>query len=108
MKSINEYFDAILVINLDRSPDRWRRVREQADKHNFTVERFEGYDFADYKYLPDHMRGAMENAMGGCTASHGAILAYIAQEGFKRATDQYIDEALPTRRIVLPGSHVQH
>lgn len=84
MNSINEYFDQIFCINMARSPERLDNAHQQATKAGFIFQRFEAYDYADYKGLPDNLRSGMENPMCGCTASHGALLAVIAANGWGR------------------------
>lgn len=81
----NEYFDRKFVINLDRSPDRWAHVQEQMRMHDLGgIERYSGYDFKDYVHLPNNLRQPMENAMCGCTASHGALLHEIGWHGWDK------------------------
>ena len=41
---LNNYFDKIICINLDRRPDRWREAQEQFKKAGITVERFSAVD----------------------------------------------------------------
>ena len=85
MSPIDAYFDKIFCINMDRSQDRWTHVIQECQKHQIaTVERFNGFDFNDYKALPYNLRKGMENAMYGCTASHGALLNLIAHNQWKK------------------------
>jgi hypothetical protein len=41
---LNDYFDKIYCINLDKRSDRWEECQVQFEKHNLTVERFSGID----------------------------------------------------------------
>ena len=41
---LNNYFDGIFCINLERRPDRWQKVSEQFNKHNIKVERIVAFD----------------------------------------------------------------
>lgn len=41
---LNDYFDKIYCINLDKRSDRWEECLVQFEKHNLTVERFSGID----------------------------------------------------------------
>lgn len=41
---INTFLDRIYVMNLDRRPDRWRRVMHQMASHNIAVNRFSAVD----------------------------------------------------------------
>ncbi len=42
--TVNAIFDKVFVINLERRPDRLRRVVEQADRLSIDIERFEAVD----------------------------------------------------------------
>lgn len=70
---INEYFDKIFCINLARRTDRWKRVLDEAERFGITLERFEGYDLAQYK-MGNH----------GCTASHRHLMEYALYHDWKR------------------------
>ena len=48
--NINEFFDRIYVLNLDRRPDRWQRIKAQADKHGINIQRFSGVDGSQEPY----------------------------------------------------------
>lgn len=79
MSPLDTYFDAIFCINLQRSPDRWAHAQAEAAKHGITtMRRFEAVDWKDYQHLPENLRKGMDNAMYGCTASHGRLLSHIA------------------------------
>ena len=64
------------MINLTTNKDRWAHVQDQIRRYDLrNITRFEGYDFHDYATMPFE---GMQNAMGGCTTSHGAILHMAA------------------------------
>lgn len=42
--TINEFFDKIYVLNLDRRPDRWKKMKAQADKYGIDINRFPAVD----------------------------------------------------------------
>ncbi len=42
--SLNEMFDRIYVMNLDRRPDRWKKVQDQARYHRISLIRFSAVD----------------------------------------------------------------
>jgi FkbM family methyltransferase len=41
---INSFFDKIYVPNLDRRPDRWEKMKSQADKYGIDIHRFPAVD----------------------------------------------------------------
>jgi hypothetical protein len=61
--SLNDIFDKIFIINLDRRQDRWIQCQELMEAYKFKAERFAACD--------------MENGHAGCTASHKKILELI-------------------------------
>lgn len=83
---LTDYFDKIFMITLDGSEDRRIHAEAEFSKHDFgEVELFRAHDFRDYKPMPDNIRAGMENAMHGCTASHGAVLNIIGHAGYDKA-----------------------
>jgi len=44
MKTLNDYFDKIVCINLDRRPDRWEESQKEFEKLNIVVERISALD----------------------------------------------------------------
>lgn len=71
MKTLNEYFDAVLCINLPSRTDRWEHAREQFTKHKIEAQRVEGVVWPKY-----------EN--DGCVQAHATCLELIASMGWKR------------------------
>lgn len=69
--TINGYFDKVVCINLSLRTDRWKFVEEECAKHSLTLERFEAIDMGSW-------------GNNGCTASHGAVLQMIVDNGWKR------------------------
>ena len=47
---LNDYFDKIYCINLDRRTDRWEKCKTQFDKHGINVERFSALDGDKLEY----------------------------------------------------------
>lgn len=72
--TVNDYFDKIICINLDRRTDKWAECQKQFDKYGLTVERFSGHDMA----------GAIGWGNNGCTASHRGVLELICHHKWKR------------------------
>jgi len=72
MNHIEEYFDKIFCINLDRRPDRWDICLAEFAKYNWTkFERFTAIDDP-------------ENGNRGCTTSHKMLMDLIVENGWKR------------------------
>jgi GR25 family glycosyltransferase involved in LPS biosynthesis len=82
VKSLNSYFDAIVVINLDRSTARLAACQAEATKHHFTFNRFPAVDYATYAPLHLDLRPGLTNAMCGCSHSHSAVLHLAATHGW--------------------------
>lgn len=70
---LNDYFDAVYVINLNRRWDKWSLCNEELVKHQILATRFEGHDLA-----------LKELGNTGCTASHRGVLELICHHGHKR------------------------
>jgi hypothetical protein len=79
--TLNDYFDTIWCINMDRSPDRLAHATTEAQRHNFTFARFRALDYKDWDGCPPMVRAAMGNAMCGCSHSHSAICHHLAITG---------------------------
>lgn len=87
--TIEDYFDKIFVINLDKRPDRWAHCLEQFRKFNLTkVERFSGFSDVNrsISYNEDGTLWRSEPISGnkGCTSSHRSLLDIIAYHGWNR------------------------
>ena len=70
---LNDYFDNIYIINLDKRKDRWKHCEEQMAKHVFTAERFKAIEATE-----------MIKGWQACTLSHIAVLEDARQRGFQR------------------------
>lgn len=85
MNAIDRYFDRIFCINMDRSPERWAHVQQEATKHGITrIERFRGYDFHEWDHYEARLRIQMDSAMCGCSHSHSGIFHLIAHYGWDK------------------------
>ena len=90
---LNDYFDKIICINLDRRPDRWREVQEQFKKAEIKAERFSAVDGNPRRWA--HVKDAVEGkgindikpesfgGVAGCIASHTDIWKAAKAQGWK-------------------------
>lgn len=76
---INQYFDKIYCVNLDKRTDKWTDCEKEFAKHGLTVERFSAVDGNTLPKHPTLIPGEL-----GCSMSHAAILKDIAEKGYKR------------------------
>ncbi|MBK8840605.1 MAG: hypothetical protein IPO30_18485 [Hyphomonadaceae bacterium] len=44
---INDVFERVVVLNLERRPDRWAQVKEQLDRFGIKADRFSAVDGSD-------------------------------------------------------------
>ena len=90
---INDYFDKIICINLDRRPDRWAEVQLQFIKAGITnVERFSAVDGnpRGWGHVKDRIEGKGINyikpesfgGVAGCIASHTDIWKMAKEKGW--------------------------
>src|SRR3954451_18086479 len=73
-------FRHIVCINLDRRPDRWRRVRRHLDEHGFgSVLRFPAVDGRDHR-PPIGWR--YSDGAYGCLMSHVRVVRAAVERGW--------------------------
>jgi hypothetical protein len=78
---LKDYFDRVVVINLDRRKDRWEAVQDKLSKINWPFkepERFSAYDGAR---LPMPIGWTLGAGTWGCLLSHREVLARAMQDG---------------------------
>lgn len=78
MKTINEYYDNIFCINLDRRTDRWEECLIEFAKHNLNVKRFSAIDGVSLFGLPGLTKGNI-----GAIYSHRAVIQYAKDNNFE-------------------------
>lgn len=74
MGIINNYFDKVYVINLDRRKDRWEKVNKNLSDLNIEYERVSGVEARDIG-----LRG-----FEACTMSHIKVFLDAKEKGFKK------------------------
>jgi GR25 family glycosyltransferase involved in LPS biosynthesis len=81
MKTLNNYFQEIHCINLDRRTDRWEESEEEFKKHGLNVERFSAFDGKSLTQMPGLNAGQL-----GAIYSHRGII--------QKAKDRNLDNIL--------------
>ena len=75
---MNDYFDHIYCINLDKRTDRWEDCVKQFKKHNLTVERFSAIDGNTIKNTTTLMPGEY-----GILSTHIELIKDAKNKGYK-------------------------
>ena len=78
--TLNQYFDKIFCVNLDRRTDKWAQAASEFEKHGMTVERFSAIDG---NTLPPQ-QSKLNNGEIGCSMSHAAILEMMVANSWNR------------------------
>jgi len=76
--TLNDYFDKIYCINLDRREDRWIECENEFRKQNIKVERFSGVDGN-----PNNIISSLSDGAIGCTLSHLKAVGLSYLQGLK-------------------------
>lgn len=79
MRTLNDYFDKIYCINLDKREDRWNNVKNQFETHNINVQRFSAIDGKTLDFNQHISPGAF-----GCLMSHLKILKDASEKNYNR------------------------
>ena len=89
---INQFFDHVYCINLDRNTQRWQSTKDQLDKHDIMAERFSAIDgryhhFKNSKYVTKglniyHHNKKINSAMAGLIYTHKLILIDAISKGY--------------------------
>jgi glycosyl transferase family 25 len=80
--SLNDFFDKIYCINLDRRPDRWEASQREFDRIGIEVERFSAVDGAnpDTSFVAD--TGLLPGEYG-ILDTHGSLLFTARDKGYE-------------------------
>jgi glycosyl transferase family 25 len=83
--TLNNFFDKIICINLDKRPDRWAEIQEQFSKNNIEVTRFSAIDGNPMNWMSDNFEGKQTSFNGamGCIASHVGVYHLAKKNGWK-------------------------
>jgi hypothetical protein len=78
---LKNYFDRVVVINLDKREDRWRSVQEKLSKINWPFKEPERFSAYDGKVLPQPVGWKDGAGTWGCLLSHREVLGRAIQDG---------------------------
>jgi len=81
MNAINNYFQHIFVINLDRRRDRWFDVSQELDIHNIKAEKISA---VDGKKLEPIKKCSLLPGEIGASMSHSSVLKKMISEKWER------------------------
>lgn len=82
MKTLNDYFDEIYCINLNKRTDRWEECQKEFNKHNINVNRFNAFNGEDFsnEVIPN-----LNASQIGCLMSHRELIKKIKSKNLKNA-----------------------
>jgi len=78
MKTLNDYFEKIFCINLDKRFDRWKESRNEFEKHNLQVERITAIDGKIQNVNTNLKPGEL-----GCILSHLKVIKKAKKDNLK-------------------------
>lgn len=78
---LKNYFDRVVVINLDRREDRWKSVQEKLSKINWPFKEPERFSAYDGNALPQPIGWKDGPGTWGCLLSHREVLGKAIQDG---------------------------
>ena len=84
---LNDFFDKIYCINLDRRADRWAEASAEFDKFNLTVERVSAVDGSALNLSDIKMEVLKKESMAaacGCSLSHIKAIQDAKQKGYSK------------------------
>lgn len=79
MSPINDFFDKVFCINLDRRPDKWTEATEEFNRIGLEVERVSGVDGQTLAAL-----GNITPGERGCSLSHSGILKRMVENNWNK------------------------
>ncbi len=103
---ISHFFDRVYVLNLDRRPERWARIRETAGKYGLNVERFPAVDgnlephLSDWREYSSRNPSKLPPGMRPVKNSREYYLDYHTE----RARVAFVEQRLGRKAIQSPGA----
>jgi glycosyl transferase family 25 len=80
---LKNYFDRVVIINLDRREDRWKAIKDKLSKINWPFKEPERFSAYDGNYLPTPVGWKDGPGTWGCLLSHREVLARAIQDGLQ-------------------------
>lgn len=78
MKNLNDYFEKIYCVNLDKRTDRWDECEKEFEKHGLNIERFSAVDGSTVEIV----NSSLNDGQTGCALSHLEILEISKCKGY--------------------------
>jgi GR25 family glycosyltransferase involved in LPS biosynthesis len=116
MKTLNDCFEKIYCVNLERRPERWDLCKEAFSQYNINVERYEAVDGTKHDRV-----GRMSHGEVGCLLSHLNILKKCKEDNvsnvlileddvefrpnFDKLFSEYIEEVPEWDILYLGATH---
>jgi len=116
MKTLNDCFEKIYCVNLERRPERWDICKEVFSQYNINVERYEAVDGTKHDRV-----GKMSHGEVGCLLSHLNILKKCKEDNvsnvlileddvefrpnFDKLFSEYIEEVPEWDILYLGATH---
>lgn len=82
--TFKDYFDRVVIINLDRRKDRWQALQDKLAKINWPFKEPERFSAYDGNRLPVPIGWTHGSGTWGCLLSHREVLARALQDGVKQ------------------------
>ena len=97
MNKFNKFWDKAYVINLDRRPDRWEQLKEDADKIGLELTRWSAVDGTKDIDLEKHRIGTRTKKTSGiaCFFSHVNIYRDAIANGYEKVLILEDDAKIP-------------
>jgi hypothetical protein len=80
---LKNYFDRVVIINLDRREDRWKAIQDKFSKINWPFKEPERFSAYDGNSLPAPIGWTEGAGTWGCLLSHREVLGRAIQDGLQ-------------------------
>lgn len=104
---INDMFDRIYVMNLDRRPDRWKNVRRQVQRHKIRTHRFpavDGYREVVKRDWEQYFARPLQTVPAGIEPLHSFTEKFTRYHHYV-ARIQFMEEKFNRKAVQSPGAY---